>query len=67
MYTSSLNLLGKERQRVLECAFLEVAVVIVHLQFIWDSHIAFNPYNSFVFYYSGRALGNPHGYQLPCI
>lgn len=26
-----LNLLGKERKRVLECIFLEVAVVTVHL------------------------------------
>lgn len=26
-----LNLLGKERKRVLECTFLEVAVVTVHL------------------------------------
>lgn len=45
MYTSSLNLLGKERKRVLKCTFLEVALLIVHLQFIWDSHIAFNLYN----------------------
>lgn len=52
------ELLGKERKKVLECIFFEVAVVPVHLWFTWDFHTAFNLYSILVFYYSGRALEN---------
>lgn len=49
MGTFSLKLLGKEGKGILECTFIEVVIFTVHLQFIWDSHIAFNLYSTFCF------------------